>query len=371
MRLMIAVWLAAAGSLLAQDAIEVRDWINRGVREFKAAHYAEAVADFQKAVAADPSSVPARLYLASAWMQQFVPGVDTPENRALAASADREFRRVLDFDPQNKVALSSLGGLNLDQKHWDQAEQWYEKLVQLDPADTNAWYSMGFLAWSEWHPAYLEARRAIGMKPQEPGPMPDGGIKQDLKARYGGVLETGIEALRHGLLIDPKFSRAMAYMNLLIRERADLRDTAEEYQQDIAAADRWAQKATESKESQDGIALPEGSRINVTLGIVGARPEPELHRTKLPGDVSIESLRERKDPLYPPEARKAGVEGVVHLAVTIGKDGHVIGVKLINGPDPLIQAAIDAVKQWVYEPTLFNGIPVEVETVVDVNFTVR
>ena len=371
MRLTIAVWLAAAGSLLAQDPVDARGWINRGVQEFKAAHYAEAVADFQKAVAAEPSFVTARLYLATAWMQQFVPGVDTQENRALAASAAREFRRVLDFDPRNKVALSSLGGLSLSRKNWDEAEQWFEKLIQLDPADTNAWYSMGVLAWSQWHPAYLEARRAIGMKPQEPGPMPAGRIKEDLKAQFGGVLETGMEALRHGLSIDPKFGDAMTYMNLMLRERADLRDTAEQYQQDIADADGWVQKAMESKRAQAEIPLPGGSRITVTQGIVGAPPEGEPHRMKVAGDVSISNLVERKDPVYPAEARKAGVEGVVQLAVTIGKDGHVSGVKLINGPGPLIQAAIDAVKQWVYAPTLFNGIPVEVETVVDVNFTVK
>ena len=105
--------------------------------------------------------------------------------------------------------------------------------------------------------------------------------------------------------------------------------------------------------------------------MVGAPPEGQPHRVKVAGDVSISNLVERKDPVYPAEARKAGVEGVVHLAVTIGKDGHVTGVKLINGPDPLTQAAIDAVKQWVYEPTLFNGIAVEIETLVDVPFTVK
>jgi TonB family protein len=371
MRLMIVVWLAAAGSLLAQDPVDARGWINRGVQEFQAAHYPEAVAAFQKAVAADPSFVTARLYLATAWMQQFVPGVDAPENRALAASADREFRRVLDFDPENKVALSSLGGLSLSQKHWDAAEQWFEKLVQLDPADTNAWYSMGWLAWAQWHPAYLEARRIIGMKPQEPGPMTAGRVKEDLKKQFGGVLETGIEALRHGLLIDPKFGDAMTYLNKMIRERADLRDTEEEYRQDLAEADGWAQKANVSKGSRTEIPLPGGSRITVTQGMVGAPPEVEPHRMTVAGDVSIINLVERKDPVYPAEAKKRGIEGVVHLAVTIGKDGHVTGVKLINGPDPLIQAAIDAVKQWVYEPTLFNGIPVEIETVVDVGFSVK
>ena len=74
-------------------------------------------------------------------------------------------------------------------------------------------------------------------------------------------------------------------------------------------------------------------------------------------------------PAYPPLAKQARVTGTVSLAVDIGKDGVVLNVELISGHPLLADAAISAVKQWVYKPTLLNGEPVEVSTMVDINFT--
>ena len=76
-------------------------------------------------------------------------------------------------------------------------------------------------------------------------------------------------------------------------------------------------------------------------------------------------------PVYPAAAKEAGVSGVVHLAAIIGKDGRVQELHALSGPPLLIQAAIDAVRQWVYRPTLLNGNPVEVETTIDINFTLN
>ncbi len=69
-----------------------------------------------------------------------------------------------------------------------------------------------------------------------------------------------------------------------------------------------------------------------------------------------------------PEPQKPGVEGTVNFQVTIGTDGHVTQVTLVSGPPALVQAAIAAVSQYVYKPTLLNGKPVEVQTTVEVVF---
>jgi protein TonB len=74
-------------------------------------------------------------------------------------------------------------------------------------------------------------------------------------------------------------------------------------------------------------------------------------------------------PVYPPEAKQAHIQGVVQLSATIAKDGTVRNPEVISGHPMLVQAALDAVRQWVYQPTLLNGQPVEVITQVDVNFT--
>jgi len=92
-------------------------------------------------------------------------------------------------------------------------------------------------------------------------------------------------------------------------------------------------------------------------------------KIRVGGKVMAESLISKVNPVYPPEAKQAGTEGTVRLAVDIGSDGKVVSVNAQSGPDVLVQAAVEAVKQWTYKPTLLNGEPVGVLTTVDVNFT--
>jgi TonB family protein len=74
-------------------------------------------------------------------------------------------------------------------------------------------------------------------------------------------------------------------------------------------------------------------------------------------------------PVYPPEAKKARIQGKVILEAVIGKTGHVENVKVVSGPAELQQSAMDAVRQWVYKPYLMKGDPVEVITKITVNYT--
>jgi TonB family protein len=360
MRLFTTLLLLAASQLMAQDPIDTQGWLNRGVQEFKAANYSGAVAAFQKAVDADPTNVTARLYLGTAWMQQYIPGAESAGNMAAAEAATREFLWVLDRDPGNKTAMSYLASLSLNQKKWDEAQALYQKLVAADPRNEQAWYSLGFIAWSRWYPAYMEARQSMGMKPQDPGPLPAGAVKEDLKTKYGPVIEGGLRALSEGLLINPKFDDAMAYMNLLIRERADLRDTILEYKIDIRMAEDWVSRAQETKREK-GLMAGGGT------GDRAAQPQ----RIRVGGNVQGAMLVRKVAPIYPPEAKAARLQGTVRLAVVIGTDGSVFEVHLMNGDPVLGEAAITAVRQWAYKPTLLNGEPVAVETTVDVSFTLN
>ena len=74
-------------------------------------------------------------------------------------------------------------------------------------------------------------------------------------------------------------------------------------------------------------------------------------------------------PTYPPLARQARIQGVVVLQAQISKEGNIVNLQLISGHPMLAPAAIEAVKQWKYKPYLLNGEPVEVDTQVQVNFT--
>jgi protein TonB len=76
-------------------------------------------------------------------------------------------------------------------------------------------------------------------------------------------------------------------------------------------------------------------------------------------------------PVYPDDARAAGIQGVIVLDIVIGEDGSVIEARVLRSIPELDQAAIDAVGQWKFESTLLNGEPVEIEMNVTVNFTLR
>jgi len=114
-------------------------------------------------------------------------------------------------------------------------------------------------------------------------------------------------------------------------------------------------------------------------GVVGDMPggpaETGPPRPATPGHIRISSgvaqglLISKANPLYPPDARKQRVQGVVVLKVNIDKEGDVTNVELISGHPLLAPAAIDAVKLWKYKPYLLNGEPIAVETQVQVNFT--
>jgi periplasmic protein TonB len=92
-------------------------------------------------------------------------------------------------------------------------------------------------------------------------------------------------------------------------------------------------------------------------------------RITIGGNVQQAKLVRQPKPVYPPLAKQARISGVVHLAAVISANGTIQDLKVISGHPLLIPAALDAVKQWVYQPTLLNGEPVEVQTQIDVNFT--
>jgi protein TonB len=85
--------------------------------------------------------------------------------------------------------------------------------------------------------------------------------------------------------------------------------------------------------------------------------------------VQQTNLITKVTPVYPPEAKAERVQGLVRFEATIGPDGHILNLSVISGPPLLVNSAMEAVKQWVYRPTLLNGNPTTVITTIDVNYT--
>jgi len=94
-------------------------------------------------------------------------------------------------------------------------------------------------------------------------------------------------------------------------------------------------------------------------------------RLKVGGPVRAPTKVVDVKPEYPEDARAAKIEGVVILGIVIGEDGSVIGTTVLRSIPALDQAAVDAVRQWMFEPTVLNGEPVEIEMAVTINFTLQ
>jgi protein TonB len=130
-----------------------------------------------------------------------------------------------------------------------------------------------------------------------------------------------------------------------------------------------------------GFGIPGGSSDGVIGGILNmvagtappapaaAQPKPKpVQRIKVGGQVEAARLIYQPKPIYPRLALVTRVQGIVRLEAIIGNDGRVQNLKVLSGHPLLVNAALDAVAQWRYQPTLLNGEPVEVQTEIDVNF---
>ena len=120
--------------------------------------------------------------------------------------------------------------------------------------------------------------------------------------------------------------------------------------------------------------VPGGSMGGVIGSVLSSTPVavPKIatpQRVRVSSGVSTGLLIRKVPPTYPPLARQARIQGVVILQAQISKEGNIQNLQLISGHPMLAPAAIEAVKQWKYKPYLLNGEPVEVDTQVQVNFT--
>jgi len=250
----VALGVLASGC----QKLKARDRLNRGVQAFKVASYPEAVEHFKAAIQLDPTFPTARLYLATAYMQQYIPGAESEENMRMAQAAHDEFLKVLETDPRNEVALASVALLYFNQKKLDEAAEWYNKLIAVAPKNKEAHYTLGVIAWTKSFQPRMEVRAKLGMKPEDPGPIKDKKAREELKAKALAVIEDGMKHLEQALAIDPEYEDAMAYLNLLYRERADLAEDAATYRKDTETADGWVTKTLETKKIKAARTAPAG-----------------------------------------------------------------------------------------------------------------
>ena len=122
-----------------------------------------------------------------------------------------------------------------------------------------------------------------------------------------------------------------------------------------------------------GVGTPGGSPGGVLGGVLAsansAAPKIEVKKLRVSAGVQASKLISQPKPVYPPIAKQARVQGTVVLAATISKSGTIDNLRVVSGHPMLTQSALQAVRQWKYQPTYLNGEPVEVETTINVNFS--
>jgi len=231
------------------NKLKARDQLNKGVQAYKNARYELAIEHFKNAVALDPKLLNARLYLATAYAQRYVPGADTPENNQMGQQAIDEYKKVLQVDPSNTNSVKGIASLYFNMKKFDQAKEYHEKAKQLDPNDPEEYYSIAVIDWTQSYAPRQEERAKLGLKPEEP--LKDKKVCESLRDRNLPKVDEGIQSLNKALQLRPDYDDAMAYLNLLYREKADLEcGNPDARSADLKIADEWVDKTMATKKTK-------------------------------------------------------------------------------------------------------------------------
>ncbi len=245
----------AGASLYSQSAAGAE--LNLGVQAYKRARYEEAIRHFEKAVAQAPENAVAHMYLATAYAQEYIPGVSTPENDSLAEKAIEQYQHVFDSDTVRSSRVNSAKGiayLYLNMKSFEDSKKYYQMASGLDREDAEVYYSIGVIDWTECYQPRMEERAKLGLKPGEnlnPKDRDQKKVCDELKAKNTPIIEEGIDSLNKAIELRPDYDDAMAYMNLMYREKGDLEcDDLAARRADLKTADEWVDKTLAVKKAK-------------------------------------------------------------------------------------------------------------------------
>lgn len=267
---LLAVLALAALATAGCQKLQARDMLNKGVAAYKNGSYDLAIDNFKKAKELDPTLLNARLYLATAYASQYIPGASSEENIKRGNDAIAEYQEVLQMDPQNLNAIDglgsilfSMGGQPFNADKMKESRSYHEKHIQMKPGDPEPYYWVGVIDWTLAYRANNQARadwnKDAPAKKQvkDDQPLPDK-VREKLVAEQGATVDDGIRALQKAIDIDPMYENAMAYLNLLYRQKADHVTTAEERQKFLDEADKLVDKVKEikQKKAEEAIKKP-------------------------------------------------------------------------------------------------------------------
>jgi len=317
-------------------------------------------------------------------LHQYIPGDISKGNVDLAGNAYDYFKSQLASDPNDVTTIDKLGflffemaGNPFDKSKFEESKTYYQRHISLRPNDADPHYMVGVIDWALAYYGNTEMRRDYNKahlysQVRDTEPLPPS-VQKAYASNFSQVVNEGIDNLTKTLSLRPNDDYACVYLSLLYRRKADMAESDAERANLLKEADGLLAKAASLKQAN---AAASDVRLLQYPGIAPLPPPPPsvpqvatATRIAVGGNVQAGRLVNRVQPVYPPLARQTRVQGTVRLHAIIETDGTVQELKVMEGHPLLIQAAIDAVKQWRYQPTMVEGRPAEVDTEIDVVFS--
>src|SRR5260221_169938 len=265
-----AALLILAAGFSGCNNLKARDLLNKGVTAFKNGQYDQAVDQFQKAKEADPDLMNARLYLATAYATQYIPGAPSEQNKKLGEQAIAEFKEILAKDPKNLSAIDGIGSILFNMAGtpytpamFEESKKYHQMHIQLKPEDPEPYYWIGVIDWTLAFRGNAELRKDYNEKNikkqvKETDALP-GSVRADYVAKYGSMIDEGIENLKKAIDLRPDYDDAMAYLNLLYRRKADAVDSADQRADLQKQADDLVDKVKDVKQKRASQPPPAAS----------------------------------------------------------------------------------------------------------------
>jgi tetratricopeptide (TPR) repeat protein len=240
------------------DKLRARDKINKGVEAYKAGQFDAAIEDFKDAKTLDPNLANAQVFLAQAYASMYIPGAPSPENIRNGDQALTEFKAILENDPNNMPAIDGIGsilysmaGTPYDPDKLTESKTYHQKHIQLDSSAPEPHYWIGVIDWTlAYHnnTAMREDYNKTAKKTlKSDDPLPAKQIA-DLAAENESTVDEGIAELQKAIELKPDYDDAMAYLNLLYRQKADLESSPDARSADLKQADDLVEKVKAIKQ---------------------------------------------------------------------------------------------------------------------------
>ncbi len=214
---------------------QIRGTLDKGIKAFSKQRYHVAEQFFEKAVQLDPSSETARMYLATNYLVQFIPGSSDPKSEEMAQKAIETFKKVVakpaNQTKPNEDAMLAIVGIYYQLQKMDESREWCNKLLKSYPQNSEAYYRIGVIAFDDaFVNTGIRGENVAFLSPKE-------------KLCIRNAVDEGIVSLNKALEIRPDFNDAMEYKSLLLREAAKLAKDQKAKNELIHQSDQLIEKA--------------------------------------------------------------------------------------------------------------------------------